>query len=443
MQPPPEAARKPPQPAAPAGPLRGRARVPGCRAAGHAALVLATLAAGTTAITGLPTDAATVRLAEALRALGAGVTMRADGAWLVAGRGIGGLVEPVQALDPGGSAEVATLLCGLLAGHALFAVVDGGPGLRHHPMQAVMEALAGTGARFAGRAGGLLPLAVEGAADPLPLELRLPPAAASLTSACLLAGLAARGSTRLTVPVPMPGGMETLLRHFGARVRMTAEGAARVIELEGQPELVATPVVVPGDADAATFLAVAALLVPGSDIVLEGIDADPLRGIALAALRAMGADILASDAPAAGALPASDWRVRAGALRGQVVAEAGACPAWPALAVAAAAAQGSTRLCGAGQDGPLAGAMAALLAAHGVAAVREGPDLVIQGAGGPPPGGGMVETHMDHRIAMAAMVLGLSACAPVRLDQFARIESGFPGLAALLERLAGSPVCAA
>jgi 3-phosphoshikimate 1-carboxyvinyltransferase len=385
-----------------------------------------------------------------MRALGAEVADLGGGHWRVAGRGIGGLVEPADVLDMGNSGTAARLLCGLLAGHPLFAVMTGDASLRKRPMKRVTEPLSATGARFATRAGGRLPLAVEGAADPLPLDYTLPVASAQVKSACMLAGLSARGITRVVEHEATRDHTENMLRHFGATVRVAVEGQGRVIELDGQPELVAAPVVVPGDPSSAAFPAVAALLVPGSEVLLRGVGLNPLRAGLFATLAEMGADITRLNPRTEGGEPVADLLVKASALRAVDVPPERA-PAmideYPILAVAAAAARGTTRMRGLKElrvkESDRLAATAALLAANGVAVTVEGDDMIVQGAGGPPAGGGDVVTHMDHRIAMSALVLGLASRAPVRVDDAAFIETSFPGFAALMNRLCGEAALAA
>ena len=435
---------------APARPLAGEAKVPGDKSISHRALMFGALAVGTTDITGLLEGEDVLRTAAAMRALGAEVENRGGGHWRVAGRGIGGLVEPADVLDMGNSGTAARLLCGLLAGHPLFAVMTGDASLRKRPMKRVTEPLSATGARFATREGGRLPLAVEGAADPLPLDYTLPVASAQVKSACLLAGLSARGITRVVEHEATRDHTENMLRHFGATVQVGVDGHGRIIELAGQPELVAAPVVVPGDPSSAAFPAVAALLVPGSEVLLYGVGMNPLRAGLFATLAEMGADITRLNERLEGGEPVADLRVKASALRA-VDVPAERAPAmideYPILAVAAAAARGTTRMRGLKElrvkESDRLAATAALLAANGVHVTVEGDDMIVEGAGGPPAGGGDVVTHMDHRIAMSALVLGLAARAPVRVDDAAFIETSFPGFAALMNRLAGEEALSA
>ena len=428
----------------PAAPLSGRLRVPGDKSISHRALMFGALAVGITDIAGLLEGEDVLRTAAAMRALGAEVERLGEGRWRVAGRGIGGLVEPAEVLDMGNSGTAARLLCGLLAGHPLFAVLTGDASLRRRPMRRVTEPLSATGAQFWSREGGRLPLAIRGARDPLPLDYRLPVASAQVKSACLLAGLCAPGTTRVVEPEPTRDHTENMLRHFGATLRGAEEGRGRVIELEGQPELAAAPVLVPGDPSSAAFLLVAALLVPGSRLTVENVGLNPLRTGLFETLREMGARLTVENARMEGGEPVGDVVAEHSGLRG-VEVPPGRAPSmideYPILAVAAAAARGETRMRGLAElrvkESDRLAATAALLAANGVRATVEGDDLVVQGTGGAIPGGGTVATHMYHRIAMSALVMGLAAREGVAVDDAGFIDTSFPGFAALVNRAAG------
>ena len=430
--------------AAPGSGLAGVVRVPGDKSISHRALMFGALAVGETAIEGLLEGEDVLRTAAAMRALGATVERLGPGRWRVAGRGVGGLVEPADVLDMGNSGTAARLICGLLAGHPIFAVLTGDASLRGRPMRRVTEPLAACGARFSGREGGRLPLAVEGARRPLPLDNRLRVASALVMSAVLGAGVCARGTTRVEEPEPTRDHTENMLRHFGATVRVAQEGRGRVIELDGQPELAGAAILVPGDPSSAAFPLVAALLVPGSRLTVEGVGLNPLRTGLFATLREMGAELVVSNERLEGGEPVGDVTAAHGPLRGVDVPAGRAASMideYPILAVAAACAAGSSRFRGLGElrvkESDRLSATVALLAANGVRAQVEGDDLVMHRNGAPPDGGGTVATHMDHRIAMSALVLGLAARRPVAVDDAAFIETSFPGFAALLNAAAG------
>ena len=440
--------RRPFRSSPPTQPLSGRLAVAGDKSISHRALMFGALAVGITTIEGLLEGEDVLRTAAAMRLLGAEVDRLGAGRWRVAGRGVGGLTEPDDVLDMGNSGTAARLICGLLAGHPIFAVMTGDASLRRRPMQRVTDPLAATGAIFTSREGGLLPLAVQGARDALPLDYTLPVASAQVKSACLLAGLCARGTTRIIEPEATRDHSENMLRHFGATVFVEKHGSGgqhgRVIELIGQPELVAAPVVVPGDPSSAAFLAVAALLVPGSSIVIENVGLNPLRAGIFATLNEMGADISVTNARTEGGEPVGDLVVKATALTATDV-PADRAPSmideYPILAVAAAAARGTTRMRGLAElrvkESDRLAATAAMLRAAGVRVEVEGDDLLVHG--GAIAGGGTVATHMDHRIAMSGLVLGLVAQAGMAVDDAGFIETSFPGFAALVNHAAGGP----
>jgi 3-phosphoshikimate 1-carboxyvinyltransferase len=426
----------------PSGPLSGRIAVPGDKSISHRALMFGALAVGETRVRGLLEGEDVLRTAAAMRALGAEVVRDGEGAWRVAGRGLGGLTEPPDVLDMGNSGTAARLLCGILASHPVFTVMTGDASLRRRPMRRVTDPLTACGARFASREGGRLPLAIEGARDALPLDYRVPVPSAQVKSAVLLAGLNARGVTRVEEAEATRDHTENMLRHFGAELRVEAIGAGRVIELSGQPELVAADIVVPGDPSSAAFPLVAALLVPGSEVEVTGIGLNPLRAGLLATLAEMGADLTIANRREAGGEIVGDLTARHGVLRGVDVPPERApsmIDEYPIFAVAAARAAGVTRMRGLKElrvkESDRLSATAGLLAACGARAEIEGDDLIVHGTAHPPAGGGRVVTHMDHRIAMSALILGLVTDAPVAVDDAGFIDTSFPGFAGLMRDL--------
>jgi 3-phosphoshikimate 1-carboxyvinyltransferase len=429
-------------------PLSGRIAVPGDKSISHRALMFGALAIGETRITGLLTGEDVLRTAAAMRALGARITHDstdangAGGMWRVAGRGVGGLTEPADVLDMGNSGTAARLLCGILASHPIFSVMTGDASLRRRPMRRVIDPLMATGARFASRGLGLLPLAIEGAHEALPLDYRVPVPSAQVKSAVLLAGLNARGLTRVEEKEATRDHSENMLRHFGATVHVDIAGKSRIITLQGQPELRAADVVVPGDPSSAAFPLVAALLVPGSSVTIPSVGLNPLRTGLQATLEEMGAQVTVADRRVEGGEPVGDLVVTGSSLRGVDVPPERAptmIDEYPILAVAAAAATGTTRMRGLKElrvkESDRLAATAALLTVNGVRAEIEGDDLLVHGTGRAPSGGGFVLTQMDHRIAMAALVLGLIAEQPVRIDDGGFIDTSFPGFAALMGQL--------
>ena len=429
----------------PKGPLSGSITVPGDKSISHRALMFAGLAVGETRITGLLEGEDVLRTAAAMRALGAEAVREGDGTWCVAGRGVGGLREPDDVLDMGNSGTAARLLCGILATHDFFSVMTGDASLRRRPMRRVTDPLAMAGARFESRDGGRLPLAIRGARDAMPIEYRLPVASAQVKSALLLAGLNAPGWTRIEEPQVTRDHTERMLRHFGAEVLVEEEGVGRVASLRGQPELIAADVVVPGDPSSAAFPLAAAAVVPGSSVTVRGVALNPARTGLLLTLREMGADLSIANSRVEGGEDVGDLTLTYVPLRG-IDVPAERAPSmideYPVLAVVAASAAGVTRMRGLAElrvkESDRLAATAALLDVSGVRVEIEGDTLIVHGAGAP-AGGEMVTTHMDHRIAMSALVLGLSTQAPVRVDDGSFIGTSFPGFVELMQEL-GAPI---
>jgi 3-phosphoshikimate 1-carboxyvinyltransferase len=434
-----------PQPliARPGGKLAGTVRVPGDKSMSHRALILGALAVGRTSIKGL-LDGADVRAtAAAVRALGATVIRHDDGLWTVDGVGVGGLMAPAQVLDLGNSGTGARLLMGLVATHPITAIFTGDASLVRRPMARVIQPLEMMGAQFTGRHGGLLPLAVTGAALPMPIDYRLPVASAQVKSAILLAALNTPGTSAVFEAHPTRDHTERMLGSFGARVTIeAAPDGRRRIEIEGQPELTPAALDLPGDPSSAAFPMVAALVLDGSDVTLLNVGLNPLRTGLFDALREMGAAIDIMNPRDAGGEPVGDLRVRASRLTG-VTVPAERAPSmideYPILAIAAAMASGVTVMRGLGElrvkESDRLTAVARGLAACGVQVAVDGETLTVHGAGGPVPGGARIAAGLDHRIAMAFLVLGLGARAPVAIDDATTIDTSFPGFAGLMRGL--------
>lgn len=433
--------------ARPGGPLVGRLRVPGDKSISHRSLILGLLAIGETRIEGLLEGDDVLRTARACAQLGARVERLGEGAWRVTGMGIGGLVEPEGVLDFGNAGTGARLMMGVAGSHPVTATFDGDASLRKRPMGRILEPLTRMGAIVVEAAeGGRVPLTLRGPRETIPITYETPVASAQIKSAVLLAGLNAPGRVTVIEREASRDHTERMLRLFGAQVSVEPQGeAGRTIVLQGQPELVGTRVVVPGDPSSAAFPIVAALLVPGSDIVVEGVMTNPLRTGLLATLLEMGADIAFENEREDGGETVADLRVRASRLRG-VDVPASRAPSmideYPILAVAAACAEGETRMRGLHElrvkESDRLAAVAAGLAAAGVAHAIEGDDLVVSGAGQPPSGGGLVATHLDHRIAMSFLVMGLVARAGMRVDDGAMIATSYPAFVSSMRSLGGS-----
>jgi 3-phosphoshikimate 1-carboxyvinyltransferase len=424
------------------GPLQGRVRVPGDKSISHRALILGALAVGETLISGLLEGEDVLNTGKAGRALGAQVERVGVGAWRVHGVGVAGFAEPAAALDFGNSGTGARLMLGAVAGCPITARFDGDASLRKRPMRRVLEPLERIGARTLASDDGRLPLTLGGARDPIPIVYEPPVASAQLKSAVLLAGLSAPGETVVIEAEATRDHTEKMLIHFGADVRVTPHGAhGRRITLIGQPELVPRPIVVPADPSSAAFPLVAAAIAPGSDVILEGVMLNPLRAGLIDTLVDMGAAIERLDVRNEGGEEVADLRVRGGALRGVEVPAARA-PAmideYPILAVAASFAEGTTVMRGlkelrVKESDRLAGT-ADMLRVNGVTVEIDGDDLIVVGKGRA-IGGGLVATHMDHRLAMAALVMGLASEQPVTIDDGSFIATSFPDFVALMRGL--------
>ena len=425
------------------GPLTGHVRVPGDKSISHRALILGALSVGQTTISGLLEGEDVINTAKSMRALGARVDRTGPFAWTVAGVGVAGFAQPAAPLDFGNSGTGCRLVMGAVAGCPVTAVFDGDASLRTRPMRRILDPLELMGARTGeSREGGRLPLTLHGARDPVPILYRTPVASAQIKSAVLLAGLAAPGITTVIEQEASRDHTELMLGHFGAQIVSTTEGShGRRIALTGQPELQGAAVVVPADPSSAAFPIVAALIVEGSDIVLSDVMTNPLRTGLFTTLREMGASIEESDLRGDAGEPMARLRVRASKLRGVEVPPERApsmIDEYLVLAVAAAFAEGTTVMRGLKElrvkESDRLEATADMLRVNGVKVEVAGDDLIVEGRGHV-PGGGLVATHMDHRIAMSALVMGLAADKPIKVDDTAFIATSFPDFIPMMRSL--------
>jgi 3-phosphoshikimate 1-carboxyvinyltransferase len=423
--------------------LSGRARVPGDKSISHRALILGALALGETRISGLLEGEDVLNTAKAMQSLGAQVERLGEGAWSVRGVGVAGFAAPEKPLDFGNSGTGCRLAMGAVAGSPIAATFDGDASLRTRPMRRILDPLEQMGARSCnGAEGGRLPLVLEGARDPIPIVYRTPVASAQIKSAVLLAGLAAPGTTTVIEKEWSRDHTEIMLKHFGAEVSSESDGAhGRKISLKGQPELKGARVVVPADPSSAAFPMVAALVVPGSDIILADVMTNPLRTGLIKTLREMGGQIDELNRRGDAGEPMAELRVRASQLRGVDVPPERApsmIDEYLVLAVAASFAEGITRMRGLQElrvkESDRLAATAAMLRVNGVKTEIVGDDMIVEGRGRV-PGGGLVATHMDHRIAMSALMMGLASDAPVRIDDMSFIGTSFPDFVPMMRRM--------
>jgi 3-phosphoshikimate 1-carboxyvinyltransferase len=420
--------------------LSGRIRVPGDKSISHRALILGALATGRTPILGLLEADDVMATAGAVAALGAEV-VRSNGAFEVTGQGVGGLHAPRSALDFGNSGTGSRLMLGVVAGHPMKAAFTGDASLRRRPMGRVLAPLTTMGLEVEDERA-TLPLQVRGTQDLLPIVYDLPVPSAQVKSAVLLAGLHAPGRTTVIEPVPTRDHTERMLRYFGAELKIEElGGGVRSVTIAGDAEFEGRPVTVPGDPSSAAFIIAAGLISPGSDIVVEGVLLNPTRAGFFDTLREMGADIAVLDLREEGGEPVADLRVKAGPLKAVRVPPERApsmIDEYPVLAAVASFAEGETRMEGLSElkvkESDRLNATAAGLIACGVEARVEGDDLIVVGTG-EVKGSGLVETYMDHRIAMAFLTLGFGATAPVTVDDTSMIATSFPNFVPLMTML--------
>jgi 3-phosphoshikimate 1-carboxyvinyltransferase len=423
--------------------MQGRARVPGDKSISHRALILGAMTVGESTVAGLLEGDDVLNTGKAMRALGARLERTPEGLWRIHGVGVGGFAQPSAPLDFGNSGTGCRLAIGAVAGCPVIATFDGDASLRSRPMRRVLDPLTQMGARVIEQAeGGRLPLTLQGATDPMPIEYESPVPSAQLKSAVLLAGLAAPGETTVIEAEATRDHTERLLKHFGAKIVTKPHGdLGRRVTLQGQPELEPASVVVPADPSSAAFPLVAALIVPGSELILHSVMTNPLRTGLFKTLLEMGANIETIEKRDDGGEEVADLRVKTSQLKGVEVPPERApsmIDEYLILGVAAAFAEGTTRMRGLKElrvkESDRLEATADMLRVNGVSIEIEGDDLIVHGKG-TVAGGGEVKTHMDHRIAMSALVMGLASENPVRIDDSAFIATSFPGFVELMRSL--------
>ncbi|WP_102868110.1 3-phosphoshikimate 1-carboxyvinyltransferase [Pseudovibrio exalbescens] len=425
--------------------LTGTIRVPGDKSISHRSLMFGALAVGQTKIEGLLESEDVLATANAMNAVGASCHKHEDGHWTVDGVGLGSLLEPEHPIDFGNAGTGARLCMGIFASHPIAVTMVGDASLSRRPMGRVLDPLREMGTQVIARRGDRLPASIRGSETPLPLTYRVPMASAQVKSAVLLAGLNTPGTTTVIEPVATRDHTEKMLLGFGAELSVEVNAAGeRVITLQGQPQLKPQSLTVPGDPSSAAFPIVAALIVPGSNVVVEGILLNEQRIGLITTLLEMGADITIENERESGGEKIGDIHVRHSNLNG-VTVPAERAPSmideYPVLAIAAAFAQGDTTMLGLEElrvkESDRLAAVARGLEANNIPCI-EGKDTLTVTGGATGIGGGTVETHLDHRIAMSFLVLGLAADKPVTVDDASPIATSFPSFLPLLKELGGT-----
>lgn len=419
----------------------GTAKVPGDKSISHRALMFSALAIGKSRISGLLEGEDVLNTAEALRQMGVKVTKQGEGEWEVQGVGTAGLSEPDNVLEMGNSGTSTRLLMGLVSSFPYSFTFSGDASLSKRPMGRVITPLSQMGAAFHAREGGKLPITVKGAKNPMPIEYRLPVASAQVKSAILLAGLNALGKTTVIEEKPTRDHTERMLLGMGAEISVKKlEDGADAISITGYPDLKPQDLAVPADPSSAAFIAVAALLVEGAEVLIPNVCMNETRIGLFTTLKEMGANIAYENKRKAGGEEVADIRVKYSKLKG-VSVPAERAPSmideYPVLAMAAAVAEGVTRMEGVEElrvkESDRLAAVEAGLKANGVQ-VTSGEDW-MEVTGGPVEGGGEVVTYLDHRIAMSFLVLGLAAKKPIMVDDGRVMETSFPGFVVLMNQL--------
>ncbi|ATG38531.1 3-phosphoshikimate 1-carboxyvinyltransferase [Phaeobacter piscinae] len=427
-----------------ADPLTGIAEVPGDKSISHRSLILGALAVGETKISGLLEGEDVLDTAKAMQAMGAEVINHGGGNWSVHGVGVGGLAEPDQVIDCGNSGTGVRLIMGVMATSPITVTFTGDASLNKRPMARVTDPLALFGTQSVGRSGGRLPMTIVGAAEPTPVRYAVPVPSAQVKSAVLLAGLNAPGQTVVIEKEATRDHSERMLAGFGAEITVEDTDEGRVITLTGQPELKPQVIAVPRDPSSAAFPVCAALITPGSDVLVPGIGLNPTRAGLFYTLRDMGADLTFENMREEGGEPVADLRARYSPdMKGIDVPPeraASMIDEYPVLSVVASFATGKTMMTGVKElrvkESDRIDAMARGLRANGVM-VEEGEDWWAVTGLGPEgvPGGGTCESFLDHRIAMSFMVMGMGAQKSVTVDDGTPIATSFPIFTRLMTTL--------
>jgi 3-phosphoshikimate 1-carboxyvinyltransferase len=425
------------------GALRGTVTVPGDKSVSHRALILGAFAIGETRISGLLEAEDVLNTAEAMRAFGATVTRDAPGDWRVWGTGVGGWGAPKNVLDFGNSGTGSRLVMGGMATTPITAVFTGDASLRGRPMRRVLDPLTKFGAEYTARDGGLMPVTLSGARNAICVDTEVTVASAQVKSALLLAALGAPGRSRIVQRELTRDHTEKMFKAFGADISVEAlKDGGEAVHVLGEVDLKPCAVEVPRDPSSAAFALVAALIVPGSEITLPQILLNPRRIGLIKTLMEMGGDITVTNERQSGGERIGDLVVKASALHGVAVPPERApsmIDEYPILSIAASFAEGKTVMHGLEElrvkESDRLSAIAAGLKATGLSIAETHDTLTVEGRGADVPGGARVATHLDHRIAMSFLTMGLASREAVSVDDTTMIATSFPEFETLMRDL--------
>lgn len=417
----------------PGGSITGRIRVPGDKSISHRSIMLGSLAEGVTTVTGFLEGEDSLATLKAFQAMGVEIQGPSDGKVTIHGVGLKGLKQPSHSLNMGNSGTSMRLLSGIIAGQTFASELTGDASLSKRPMKRVIDPLTLMGAKIESQEKGLPPLKIQGCEQLNAIDYTLPMASAQVKSCVLLAGLYAQGTTRVVEPAPTRDHTERMLRGFGYQVSTNKlDALATEITLQGGGRLIATHIDVPSDISSAAFYMVAASIAPGSDLVIEHVGINPTRTGVIDILKLMGANITLENQREVGGEPVADIHVRAAELKGIAIPEALvplAIDEFPVLFVAASAAQGTTVLTGAEElrvkESDRIQVMADALQAVGIDAQPTEDGMIVHG-GQQKPQASEIISHHDHRISMAMTVAGLTAVAPITIEDCANVNTSFP-----------------
>ena len=424
--------------------LQGVANVPGDKSISHRALILGAMAVGKTKISGLLEGHDVLETANAMRAFGAKVVNHGEGEWTVNGVGVGGFLEPQSVIYCGNSGTSVRLLMGAIATHNVSAIFTGDKSLNNRPMLRVTEPISLFGASSHCRAGGRLPITIIGAKNPIPISYTVPMPSAQVKSALLLAGLNSPGETTIIEKEATRDHTERMLGRFGAEIDIETTSNSRIIKIKGYPDLKPQDIIVPCDPSSAAFPICAALITEGSEVLVPNIGLNPTRSGLFTTLKEMRADLTYENKRSEGGEPVADLRAKFSPdLKGVDVPPeraASMIDEYPILSVVAAFADGQTIMSGVKElrikESDRIDAMATGLRANGIS-VEEGEDWwIVNGRGiNNVAGGGLIRTHLDHRVAMSFLILGMGSAKPVKIDDARPIVTSFPAFETLMAKL--------